>query len=222
MYNHFQYVNNKVKLDNQSKPIHMKVFFDFDGTLTTRDSLLPFIIFIVGWPMFILKLILLLPVMFRFIFNRKLRGEVKNSALQIYLSKYSVSELNDSAQRFIEEILPTIMRPEGIVLLKKHILLGHECILVSASLDLYLSPWAKQNGFSNVISTPFLGTLPKMIGTNCYGEEKVKQILKQYPNIQDDNTYAYGDTSGDIPMLKLVKHGAMWSKNKKQFIPINN
>ena len=60
----------------------MKVFFDFDGTLTTKDSLIPFLIYTVGWPMALLKVILLLPLLCRYLFNRELRDEVKNRALQ--------------------------------------------------------------------------------------------------------------------------------------------
>lgn len=199
----------------------MKVFFDFDGTLTTKDSLLPFIIFVNSWPVFLAKLVFLLPLLCRFIFNRKLRGVVKNKALQIYLSKYSSDELNKQVTQFINTILPTMMRAEGMAILQQHLKSGHECILVSASIDLYLSPWAKQNGFSNVISTQYLATPPKMMGENCYGEEKVTRILNVYPDLHNEDSYAYGDTIGDIPMLRLVKHGAMWSKETQQFMPIN-
>ena len=44
----------------------------------------------------------------------------------------------------------------------------------------------------------------KIRGANCHGEEKVRRIqeayqLKEYPQV-----YAYGDTKGDLPMLKLA------------------
>lgn len=199
----------------------MKIFFDFDGTLTTKDSLLPFLIFIVGWPTFLLKSILLMPLLCGYIFNKNLRGTIKNKALQIYLSKYSKQHLDLFTWEFVNSILPTMMRPEGVAILNEHLANGNECILVSASINLYLEPWAKQNGFSNVIATPFLGTPPTMIGQNCYGEEKVSQILKHYPNIKNENCYAYGDTIGDIPMLKLANKGFMWSNQKQQFVVIN-
>ena len=199
----------------------MKVFFDFDGTLTTKDSLLPFLLFVVGWPRFILKSIFLLPLICRYFFNRNLRGQVKNKAILLYLSKYTPTQLEQFVAQFIDTILPTMMRPEGMSILEKHVKNGDECILVSASINLYLAPWAKQNHFTHVIATPFLGTPPLMIGQNCYGEEKVDQILKQYPEIQTENCYAYGDTIGDIPMLKLAQKGFMWSDKQQQFIEIN-
>lgn len=194
-----------------------KVFFDFDGTLTTKDSLLPFIIFVVGWPVFLFKLIRLLPLMLYFAFDKSQRGRVKNRALNIYFAKYSTTELDERVQQYIKQILPTMMRAEGMRTLQQHLSSGHECILVSASIDLYLRPWAEQHGFSKVISTPFIGTPPLMMGKNCYGEEKVSRILAVYPDLDNDDSYAYGDTVGDIPMLKLVKNGAMWSNSKQQF-----
>ena len=199
----------------------MKVFFDFDGTLTTKDSLIPFLIYTVGWPMALLKVILLLPLLCRYLFNRELRDEVKNRALQVYLSKFSKQEIDHSASQFVTKILPKMIRPQAIALLEKHKANGDECILVSASIDLYLLPWVKQNGFVKLISTPYIGNNPTMMGKNCYGEEKVHQILKNYPDLSKEDSCAYGDTIGDIPMLKLVKTGFMWSNKEQKYLPFN-
>lgn len=194
-----------------------KAFFDFDGTITTKDSLLPFIIFVVGWPKFLLKSIVFMPYLLKFMRDKRQRGFVKNKALSIYLSPYSTEQLTAKAEAFVDNVLPHMMRPEGIAAYQSHIQAGHECILVSASVDLYLNIWAQKNGFVKVISTPFLNENPNMMGTNCYGEEKVIRINAEFPDLKQYETFAYGDTVGDIPMLKTMNQGFMWSKSAKAF-----
>ena len=197
-----------------------KVFFDFDGTLTTKDSLVAVVMFVVGRPVFFLKSIFLLPILCFFILGVTKREDLKNIFLRVFLSKYQRNELTKKAEVFVEKILPNIMRKEGCEIYQKYLKLGCECILVSASLDLYLDIWAMQNGFQKVISTRFLGTPPKMMGGNCYGAEKVRRIMEEYPDIESYLTSAYGDTKGDTPMLKKMNHGFMWSKKTGVFLEI--
>jgi phosphoserine phosphatase len=42
------------------------------------------------------------------------------------------------------------------------------------------------------------------MGKNCHGEEKVRRILEQHNMSDYEVVYAYGDTAGDLPMMKLA------------------
>ena len=42
-------------------------------------------------------------------------------------------------------------------------------------------------------------------GNNCYGEEKVNRIKQLYDLNSYSIIYAYGDSSGDRPMLALAQ-----------------
>jgi phosphoserine phosphatase len=46
----------------------------------------------------------------------------------------------------------------------------------------------------------------KIVGKNCHGEEKVRRIMEQYVISDYSSIHAYGDTSGDRPMLALAHH----------------
>lgn len=199
-----------------------KVFFDFDGTITTKDSLLPFIIFVVGWPKFLYKSISFIPQLLKFMVNRQQRSVTKNKALLVYLSSYSTEELTERAEQFVATVVPNMMRKEGVDAYQAHMKAGHDCILVSASVNLYLDIWARKHGFVKVISTPFLGTPPNMMGENCYGEEKVVRIKAVLPDLDQYTTIAYGDTVGDIPMLTTMNQGFMWSKAAQKFQKIES
>lgn len=193
-------------------------FFDFDGTLTTGDTLMPFLKFVVGMPTYYAKLALVSPVLAAY-FAKLLRNDIaKQIVLKQYLAGYHIDDLFERGQCFSEEVIPTMLRPEGMARLRWHQEQGHECVLVSASMDVYLNAWAKREGFSEVICTTLEKDVDgsvsgKMQGENCHGEEKVVRIKNLMGNIIPKKSFGYGDTDGDIPMLRFVDEGNMLDKN---------
>ncbi|OLO10056.1 hypothetical protein BTW10_16595 [Chromohalobacter japonicus] len=191
-------------------------FFDFDGTLTTGDTLMPFLKFVVGTPTYYAKLALLSPVLGAY-YAKLLRNDIaKQIVLKQYLGGYHIDELFTLGERFSEEVIPTMLRPEGMERLRWHQDQGHECVLVSASMNVYLESWAKRERFSEVICTALEvgkeGHVSGQIqGKNCHGEEKVRRITISKLNSRR-LTYAYGDSKGDLPMLKLVDHGFVFER----------
>lgn len=193
-------------------------FFDFDGTLTNGDTLMPFLKYVVGKPTYYAKLALLSPVLAVY-FARLLRNDTaKAIVLKHYFRGYSLDELRAMGERFSKEVMPTMLRPEGMERLEWHKSQGHICVLVSASLDVYLHCWAYQNGFSDVICTtlkcdenPVTGMLP---GENCHGPQKVFEIKKYLADLRPEMTFAYGDSPADRLMLEYVDFGFMLSDRK--------
>ena len=208
--------------EKDTRPV---AFFDFDGTLTTGDTLMPFLKYVVGAPTYYAKLVLLSPVLAAY-FAKLLRNDIaKQIMLKSYLAGYHIDKLFELGQRFSEEIIPTMLRPEGMERLRWHQEHGHECVLVSASLDVYLNAWAKPTQFSEVICTSLQENnnrraSGKIGGKNCYGEEKLVRIQKWESKISQTKRYAYGDTSGDIPMLIYVDYGYLWNNKEKRFVAI--
>lgn len=200
-------------------------FFDFDGTLTTGDTLMPFLKYVVGTPTYYAKLALLSPVLVAYI-AKVLRNDIaKQIVLKHYLAGYHIDELFELGQRFSAEVIPTMLRPEGMERLRWHQDQGHECVLVSASMDVYLNSWGKREGFSEVICTLLTkddgGHISgKIQGNNCHGQEKLRRVLAWQAGRLEVETFAYGDTSGDIPLLNSVKKGYMWKKNTNSFVDI--
>ena len=213
------------ELNSSGEDTRPVAFFDFDGTLTTGDTLMPFLKYVVGAPTYYAKLILLSPVLAAY-FAKLLRNDIaKQIVLKSYLAGYHIDKLFELGQRFSEEIIPTMLRPEGMERLRWHQEHGHECVLVSASLDVYLNAWAKPTQFSEVICTSLQENnnrraSGKIGGKNCYGEEKLVRIQKWESKISQTKRYAYGDTSGDIPMLIYVDYGYLWNNKEKRFVAI--
>lgn len=200
-------------------------FFDFDGTLTTGDTLLPFLKYVVGAPTYYAKLALLSPVLGAYA-TKLLRNDIaKEIVLRQYLAGYSLKELQDTGKRFSEEIVPTMLRPEGLERLEWHKGQGHDCVLVSASLDVYLEEWAERNGFTAALTSSLrqdeCGRVTGHLNAaNCFGWEKCLRIQDWIDTRKPDMTYAYGDSEGDMQMLRSVSEGWRYNARSNQFVKL--
>lgn len=180
------------------------VCFDFDGTLTFHDSFVSFLFFGAGLMRFLSGGLVLLPYALGFKAGFISSHRAKEIALSYFFEGLSKKELRELANRFAREVVPGLLRPEGLKRIEWHRSQGHHLVLVSASLDLWLEPVARNLNMDLICTRlqyeqgVFTG---KIEGTNCYGPEKERKILERYPEID----YAYGDTRGDHEMMNMAQ-----------------
>lgn len=183
--------------------------FDFDGTLTTKDSLGDFILFAFGKPKTLIGGILLSPTLAGYALGLMDNSTAKQQVLKYFFSGISVEKMQELGERYAKQRLPKILRPAGVEKLKWHQQQGHQIVIVSASTEYWLKPWTDSMGF-DVLATQLEVKDQKLTGcyagVNCHGEEKVRRVKAEYDLGQFDEIYAYGDTSGDKPMLALADH----------------
>lgn len=189
------------------------VFFDFDGTLTHGDSLLPFLRMVRGTPRFMLDMLAVAPCLAAYALRLIRNDAAKETLLRQSLGGMPISILRDLGKRFAEQDIPSMLQNETLDHLKGHQAQGHHCILVSASLSIYLEPWAKAMGFDHCIASALSvdvsgNVTGKLEDGNCHGEEKVRRIRLLLKKVGlPQLTYAYGDSQGDLPMLTFVNKG---------------
>lgn len=189
--------------------------FDFDGTLTHGDSLLPFLRFALSPPALAWGAFRSLPKLGAYALKLIDNETAKQDLLKHTLGGHHIDELRATGARFAEVVIPKLLRDDSMARLREHQSAGHRCVLVSASVDLYLDPWTESIGFDDLIcSRPELtadGNLTgKLTDGNCYGEEKVRRIRTLLDSIDTPSEiHAYGDSGGDRPMLALADH-AYW------------
>lgn len=117
--------------------------------------------------------------------------------------------MRELGEAYVKQRLPKILRPAGLQKLKWHQAQGHQIVIVSASTDYWLKPWTLGMGFEllatqlEINDNQLTGCY---LGENCHGDEKVHRIKAAYDLAKFDEIYAYGDTSGDKPMLALAHH----------------
>lgn len=186
--------------------------FDFDGTITHRDTLFSFLLYAVGPLRLGWYAITLIPVLGGYALRLIPNSPAKERVFRRILRGRSEQWLQRMATRFAADVLPSKVRPEALQRLAWHKGQGHRCVVISASLEDYLRPWAEVAGFDGVIATRLQrdndGRLSGCYdGENCYGPEKVRRLREWLgPNSENVELYAYGDSGGDRELLEFANH----------------
>ncbi len=195
---------------SRSLQLPVVAVFDFDGTLTRRDSFLPFLRFLVGPSQFDGGLLLMSPVLIGYALKLIPNWQAKEALLKFFLAGKNQKQLNQIGEHFAVQQIPKLLRPEAIQSLQWHQKEGHLTILISASLEVYLFPWAKKMGFNQVIGTQLetdSGIVTgRILGKNCYGSEKVERLKAILGDLNQYCIYAYGDSRGDQDLLDIANY----------------
>jgi phosphatidylglycerophosphatase C len=183
--------------------------FDFDGTLTRCDSLLPFLHFSSGFGKFTGYLLQLAPTLVQFLFGKIGNQAAKEAVLARFFAGAEESKITELGARFAHQKLPSLLRQKAMARLRWHQKQGHYCALVSASLDVYLNPWGREMGFDAIICSQLEFNSEnritgRLVDANCYGVEKVRRLRQLVGN--PSVLYVYGDSRGDHELLKIADH----------------
>jgi HAD superfamily hydrolase (TIGR01490 family) len=186
----------------------MKIsFFDFDGTITTKDSLADFVKFAVGKQNYYLGLLILSPVLIRYIFNFISNNVAKEKLIYHFFKGWNINRFQQISDKYGLERIDKIIRPKAIEKIKWHQQKGHEVVIVSASMENWLIAWCQKNNL-NLISTKLEVKDNLLTGRfstlNCNGIEKVNRIKEKYCLEDYEVIYAYGDSKGDKEMLNIA------------------
>ncbi len=196
-------------------------FFDFDGTITNRDTLLEFIRFAKGNARFLLGFLVHSPYIAAYKLKLISNQRAKEKVLKHFFGGMSQHHFNELAKKFSGDELPGLIRKgalEEIIKLKAE---GTEVVVVSASPENWIRYWTDGLGLTLLASSLDVEDdkiTGRLAGMNCHGKEKVRRILEKYDIGQFAVIHAYGDTTGDLPMLELahVPHFKPFRTNKNR------
>jgi HAD superfamily hydrolase (TIGR01490 family) len=179
--------------------------FDFDGTITDRDTLLPFLYRVAG-PASLSRA--LAASLARARMDDR-RNEMKSVVLQRVFAGRSSAEIKAAGAAYARQ-LETKVRPAMREQIEWHRQEGHRIVIVSASLHTYLDPLAHYLGVDGVLAVALeeddRGRLTgDIVGANTRGPEKVVK-LRAWAGDQPDELWAYGDASGDAHLLRAATH----------------
>lgn len=185
--------------------------FDFDGTITYRDTLLSFLLFLFGPFTTYMKLLPELPWILGFLLKKVERQTAKEHVLTRFFKGKNKADLQKRGDTFAHDHLHAHLRPQALQRLHWHKKQGHRCILISASIDLYIEPWAKMMGFDSAICSRLeydahnVAT-GRLIGANCWGQEKLDRLTALVGPRDNYILYAYGDSRGDKELLESADY----------------
>jgi phosphatidylglycerophosphatase C len=179
--------------------------FDFDGTISTCDSLQRFLSGALGWPRFAWGAVLALPWLAACALHLTDRHHAKERLLRTTLGGRPAAQVEQWAAEFVAQRLSQWLRPQMLARLAWHQAQGHSTVLVSASPSLYLALWARQMGFDAALCTELEVRNERYTGRlasrNCWGPEKVLRLAAWWQDDEPSLLYAYGDSRGDAEML---------------------
>ncbi|MBE7170941.1 MAG: HAD-IB family hydrolase [Williamsia sp.] len=181
-------------------------FFDFDGTITTKDTLLEFIKFYRGEFNFYLGFLIYAPFLVAYKLGLIPNWVAKQKVLQFFFKGESIAQFQQRCEGFAAQKLPALLRPKALAEIKKLQAAGSTVVIVSASAENWIRPWAAQNNLGLMgtrLATKEGKITGKIDGQNCHGDEKVCRIKEKFDLAEYKEIYCYGDTSGDKPMLAI-------------------
>jgi HAD superfamily hydrolase (TIGR01490 family) len=184
-------------------------FFDFDGTITTKDTLLEFIKHSKGIARFYLGFLLNSPWLIAYKAKLISNQKAKERVLRFFFRHTPLDQFEKYCETFSRTILPTLIRPKALVEITKLKAAGASVVIVSASPENWIRGWAGSNEVT-LLATRLETTTDnpprltgKIVDANCHGDEKVRRIKEAYSLDDYREVYTYGDTGGDRPMLRL-------------------
>ena len=188
------------------------VFFDFDETLTTRDTVWLFVTFLLNQKPYrhttriavcALNALLKLHLVPNHYFKKYL--------IRLLLREEPEREMASISARFHETYLDSILNRKIFQCLVRHRIQGNDVYLVSSNFDFVLKPLQQKWNLKGIIATQteisagrFTG---RLLGHTCHGEEKVTRVIAQFGKERVTQAVAYGDSASDLFLLKSVRTG---------------
>jgi len=190
------------------KPVQI-IAFDFDGTITTKDTFALFLRYWAGTPLWAFNLLKLLPVFIGYSLKIIDRNRVKAQVCRTFFKGADEKKLNERAAKFATEIIPDLIRPGALERLNDRNKPPYTLYIVSASIDPYLKAWAKNHNIKNILATNLHvvnGHLTGEIdGVNCWGPGKITKITAEMAKTPYEIAESYGDSRGDREMLHAAQ-----------------
>jgi phosphatidylglycerophosphatase C len=188
-----------------SSPI---VAFDFDGTVTIRDSFNAFLAWRAPLGRLAVGVVRLSPGLLRYAGDRDRQG-LKAAAAKEFLAGLTPAELSAQAEAFAAARFDRLIRPDARACWDDWGRRGARRVIVTASPELTVEPFARRLGAARLIGTRLAvdadGRLTGALdGPNCRAAEKVVRLRAAFgPDLR--LAAAYGDSSGDVEMLHIAE-----------------
>jgi phosphoserine phosphatase len=113
---------------------HNISFFDFDGTLTKKDSLADFIQYAASKPTYYFGLLLLSPMLAAYKLSLIPNHIAKEKLIAHFFKGWDVEQFQRVADKYSVEQIDKVIRPKAMKKIIWHQQQGHKVVIVSASM----------------------------------------------------------------------------------------
>jgi phosphatidylglycerophosphatase C len=195
--------------------------FDLDGTLTYRDTFIPWLFgFVRRQPRRWWRFLGLLPIGLAATLGVRDRGRLKSWLLRVLAGGADSALLDAWSRDYAARVVAGQIRSEALATLQHHVAAGDHVIVLSASVDAYVPRIAALLGAHETLCTGVRwredGRLDGRLTTaNRQGEEKAVVLRSLRERFPGRPFAAYGNTSGDLPHLRLAERPLLVNANRR-------
>ena len=191
--------------------------FDFDGTITRKDTLIEFLRFAGGSARFYAVFSLYSPLLVLMKLKLYSNQKAKEKIFAHYFKGMPVEHFDNLCRRFFEQKGQVLIYTDAKDQIAKHKEQGDEVVVISASIENWVCHFSQALKADKLLATRIEVQNGKITGrflkSNCYGKEKVKRLLSAYPERDKYYLVAYGDSRGDKELLQFADE-----QHYKQFV----
>lgn len=196
--------------------------FDFDGTLTCKDTFLEFIAFVFGRKRLYLSLALFSPILLLMKLGLYPNWKAKQLIYSWLFKGMDYDHFCNLGESFSEKI-KKMKNEEGMNLLHMQKHAGSDIYIITASIEEWVKPFCHLLNIKGVIGTKVevdnKGFLTgKFLTPNCYGQEKVNRLLLIEPERNSYDLFACGDSNGDRELLEFADRSIRIRGKKDEFL----
>jgi phosphatidylglycerophosphatase C len=193
--------------------------FDLDGTLTWRDTLLPFLLsFLRRHPRRVMRLWRMPFALLSFVAQGRDRGALKARVIRMVMGGAARTDIDTCADAFVDTLRPRHrLRPAALAALEAHRTAGDHLVLLSASPDLYVPRIGRRLGFERTLCTELEWRADRLEGAlrtaNRRGAEKLACLTwlrTQYPDLP---IVAYGNSASDLDHMRQADRALLVNGN---------
>jgi len=207
-------------MSTRPAPSPAVALFDLDGTLTFRDTLMPFLCgYVARRPIRLVRLWQLAPALLEYATRGRDRGRLKSRAIRVVMGGDHRAVIDAWAERFVRQLMPPHrkFRSGALAAVEAHRAAGDHLVLLSASPDLYVPRIGRLLRFERTVCTEILWKGDRLDGglktENRRGEEKLRcleRLRREYPNAQ---VIAYGNSAADLPHMRRADRAILVNGN---------
>ncbi|EFN91906.1 putative HAD hydrolase, family IB [Prevotella amnii CRIS 21A-A] len=198
----------------------MKLYaFDFDGTITTKDTFIAFIRFVKGDLRTFLGLLLYAPILIMMKLKLYPNWKAKQQLFTYFFKGMNIKEFKLKCNEFARHN-KALIRPLALIEIQKALKEGEKVIIITASIDMWVRPFFSELDKNiHIVGTKIEEKEGKVTGhfvtRNCYGAEKVNRLKEIMPNRNSYELISYGDSRGDKELLEYADKGYFKPFRKK-------
>ncbi len=131
---------------------------------------------------------------------------------KLYLAGKVVADIESFAEEFCRAEIVPYLSTQALSRMDEHRRAGHHIVLVTGSLEFLMTPLATLLNVSTLLAAKLEQQQQRFTGQVCsplpygYGKRELITHLTQECGIDLSQSFAYGDSPGDVELLRMVGH----------------